>query len=122
MSKEFVREPRQPLFSFPSRYGVLGGAKDFSVCWDNCIALMHRRSWLGRLLRRHDEPRWGPAFYDQIEEVRVVPHLGDGYDELIIIFKNGKPLSLKGPRKNVESVRSIILPRLHVRGMLLRVA
>ena len=33
----------------------------------------------------------GPAFYDQIEEVRVVPHLGDDHDELIIIFKNEKP-------------------------------
>jgi hypothetical protein len=116
MSKEIAREPRQPLFSFPSRYGVLGAAKDFWVCWDNCIALMHRRSWLGRLLRRYDEPSWGPAFYDQIEEVRVVPHLGDGHDELIIIFKNGKPpFSLRGPRKNVESVRSVILSRLHVR-------
>jgi hypothetical protein len=41
---------------------------------------------------------------------------GGGDDELTIIFKNGKPpLSLKAPRKNVESVRSIILPRLHVR-------
>ena len=116
MPKEIAREPRQPLFSFPWRYGVWGGAKDSWVCWDNRIALMHRRSWLGRLLRQHDEPSWGPAFYDQIEEVRVVPHLGGDHDELIIIFKNGNPpFSLRGLRKNVESVRSIILPRLHVR-------
>ena len=83
---------------------------------DNRIALVHRRSWLGKLLRGHEEPSWGPVFYDQIRDVRVVPHLGGGDDELTIIFKNGKPpLSLKAPRKNVESVRSIILPQLHVR-------
>jgi hypothetical protein len=116
MRKESARERRQPLFSFPSSTGVLGGVKDSWVCWDNRIELMRRRSWLKRLLRRQDEPTWEPAFYDQIQDVRVVPHLGTDRDDLIIVFKNGRPpFSLRAPRKNVEFVRSIILPRLNIR-------
>ena len=103
------------LFMLPWRFGIWGGVADYWVCWDNRIALMHHRSWLGKLLRGQDEPSWGPAFYDQIEDIRVVPRLGADHDELIIIFNNGRPaFSLRAPRKNVEALRSIILPRLHV--------
>jgi hypothetical protein len=117
MPKQIPPQYERPLFSFPSRFGVLGGAKDSWVCWDNCIALMRRRSWLGKLLRQGDKICWGPAFYDQIEDLRVVSHLGADQDEVIITFKNGSPpVSLKTPRKNVEFVRSIITPRLRVRS------
>ena len=113
MPKQIAGEPRQPLFTLPWRFGVWGGVEDYWVCWNNRISLMHHRSWLGKLLRGQDEPTWGPTFYDQIEDIRVVPHLGADHDELIIIFRNGSPaFSLSAPRKNVESLRSIILPRL----------
>ena len=115
MTKEIAPEPRRPLFAFPSRIGVLGGVKDSWVCWDNRIARMRHRSWLERLLWRQNAATWGPAFYDQIEDVRVVPHLGTDHDELIIVFKNRRPpLSLRAPRKTVETVRSIILSGLNV--------
>jgi hypothetical protein len=115
-SKEIGRATKQPLFSFPGKLGIWGDVKDFWVCWDNQIALIRHQSWLGRLFWRRDEPSWGPAFYNQIEDVRVVPHLGTDQDELVIVFKNATaPLSLRASRKNVEFVRSIILPRLNVR-------
>jgi len=115
-SNEIGRVAQRPLFSFPGKFGIWGDVKDSWVCWDNCIALIHHQSWLGKLFWRRDETSWGPAFYSQIEDVRIVPHLGTDQDELVIIFRNGNPpLSLRASRKHVEFVRSIILPRLNAR-------